>query len=97
MRAAKKGVDTACPRANIEAGDYAGRVVHTGERWDGRACVKEILDPKEIIKAVWDLGHVSIVWVWARVELRGGYGQQDIFCQVGGQVLARSLVLTGTL
>lgn len=53
-----------------------------GEGGGGGAGVEEVLDPKEVVEAVWDLGFVSMA---GGCEIKkGGDKLRDIVCQVGG-------------
>lgn len=82
MRAAEEGIDSACSRADIEADDRAGGVMYVCEGGGGGAGIEEVLDPEEVVQAVWDLGFVSMV-EGCRIK-RGRYKQQDTVYQVGG-------------
>jgi hypothetical protein len=55
VRATKEGVDGTCTRADIEANDLAGGVVVVSEGGGWSAGVEEVLDPEEVVEAVWDL------------------------------------------
>lgn len=94
VRATEEGVDGACSRTDVEADDGAGGVVGVVERGGGGAGVEEVLDPEEVVEAVWDLSFVSMA---RRFERRGGGDQlRDIVCQVGGRASGQSLVLGET-
>lgn len=82
VRATKEGVDGACSRANVKTNDGAGGVVGVGEGGSGGAGIEEVLDPEEVVQAVWDLRFVSMA---RRRGIRGGGDKlQDRVCQVGG-------------
>lgn len=94
VRTAEEGIDGACSRADVEAHHEARGVVVVGEGGGRGAGVEEILDPKEVVEAVWDLGFVSMA---GGCEIKeGGDELRDIACQVGGRVSGRSPVLGGT-
>lgn len=94
MRAAEEGVDGACSCADVETNDGAGGVMGVIEGGDGRAGVEEVLDPEEVVEAVWDLGYVSMAR--GRGIRRRKDQLRDIICQVGGRALGQSLVLGET-
>lgn len=73
VRAAEERVDGTCSRADVEAYDRAGGVVGIGEGGGGRAGVEEVLDPKEVVEAVWDLGLVSMAGLGGKGGLTAGH------------------------
>lgn len=82
VRATKEGVNGACSCANVKTNDGAGGVVGVGEGGSGGAGIEEILDPEEVVEAIWDLGFVSMA---GRCGMeRGGDKLRDRVCQVGG-------------
>lgn len=68
MRAAEEGVDGTCSSADVEADDGAGGVVGVVERGGGSAGIEEVLDPQEVVEAVWDLGFVSMMGAYVLRE-----------------------------
>lgn len=69
MRATKEGVDGTRSRANVKTNDGAGGIVGVGEGGSGGAGIEEVLDPEEVVEAVWDLRFVSTT---GRCGIEGG-------------------------